>query len=388
MQAEELYRRYQDLQQYVGWTEQDAMLLASFRPVLLPALPGIIEDFYAELQRHPEAVRVFTGGRDQVERLKRSLLDWLDDLFSGRYDQDYVVKRSMVGLRHVEIGLSQRYTNVAMSRLRLGLMAALDRAGHTVDTHAVRHAILRVTDLDLAIIEDAYQTEYSRRQLRTERLATIGQVAGGIAHELRNPLNVIRTSVYYLRNSQRVTPEKNAEHLDRIEKQVGLGDSVITALSNFARLPLPELGPIDLLQFFAELLDRAPLPENVRLNIDVTLNTPPVFADGNQLQIVFGNLLRNACDAMPEGGCLKVEAAPASGSGVDILVIDNGHGISPENLKRIMEPFFSTKSRGIGLGLALSRAILERNAGQISVQSTVGLGTTFFVRLPAARNSL
>jgi len=213
-------------------------------------------------------------------------------------------------------------------------------------------------------------------------------VAGGIAHELRNPLNVIRTSVYYLRNSQRITPEKNAEHLERIEKQVSLGDSVITALSNFARLPLPELGAIELPEFFAELLDRSPVPPSVQVMIKFHPDTPPVHADRNQLQIVFGNLFRNASDAMPQGGCLQIEAAPSTNNGVDIAVSDDGHGISSDDLKRVMEPFFSTKARGIGLGLALSRAILERNSGQISVQSVVGQGTSFTVRLPAARSSL
>ncbi len=104
----------------------------------------------------------------------------------------------------------------------------------------------KLLDLDLAIIEDAYQAEYMARLQRSERLATLGQVAGGVAHELRNPLNVVRTSVYYLLNARNPTPEKQADHLRRIERNVELADNVITALSNFAKIPLPELKPIAL----------------------------------------------------------------------------------------------------------------------------------------------
>ena len=96
-------------------------------------------------------------------------------------------------------------------------------------------------DLDLALIEDAYQTEYQRRQQAAERLATIGQVAGGVAHELRNPLNVIKTSVYYLRNAKAPSPDKQQSHLERIDRQVSVADGVIMALNSFARLPLPAL---------------------------------------------------------------------------------------------------------------------------------------------------
>jgi signal transduction histidine kinase len=220
---------------------------------------------------------------------------------------------------------------------------------------------------------------------RIERLATIGQVAGGIAHELRNPLNVIRTSVYYLRTTQKLTPEKLAQHLDRIEKQVGLGDSVITALSNFARMPLPDLTAVPLAEFFREVLDRSPVPEKIEVRIEIPGGLPPASADRNQLEIVFGNLIRNACDAMPDGGRLTIEAV-AEHEGVSVVIRDTGHGIAPEHQKRVMEPFFSTKARGIGLGLALSRAILERNSGQLSVQSSPGQGAAFTVKLPAARS--
>src|SRR5262245_31984446 len=122
MNSDELYRRYQELQEYVGWTDEDAARVRSLASVLEPHLPSLIDDFYEEIQRHPAARKVITGGQPQIERLKQTLRQWLRELLSGRYDRDYVARRWKVGRRHVEIGLDQVYTNVALSRLRKGLL--------------------------------------------------------------------------------------------------------------------------------------------------------------------------------------------------------------------------------------------------------------------------
>ncbi len=125
-------------------------------------------------------------------------------------------------------------------------------------------ALNKLLDLDLAIIEDAYQTEYIARLQRTERLATLGQVAGGVAHELRNPLNVVKTSVYYLLNARNPTPEKKSDHLKRIERNVELADNVITSLSNFAKMPVPALVPIAIEPLLSESLEINPPGEGIR----------------------------------------------------------------------------------------------------------------------------
>jgi signal transduction histidine kinase len=381
---DEVYRRYQELQAWVGWTEESARRVAATAELLTPLFPALIDDFYDEIGRHPDARKVITGGQEQINRLKGTLIQWLGELLAGRYDQKYVARRWQVGWRHVEIGLEQVYTNVALSRLRLGLMRALhdNWPGELQELQDTVRSLNKLLDLDLAIIEDAYQAEYAARLQRSERLAAIGQVAGGVAHELRNPLNVVKTSVYYLLNAKNPTPEKKAEHLRRIEKHIVLADGVITALSNFAKLPVPNRTPFAVEQCVREALDTNPLTDNIQLTIDCLPSLPPALADSDQVRIVFANLIRNAREAMPQGGGLTVTARVVDG-GIETTVADSGVGIPVEQLSRVMEPLYSTKARGLGLGLAIARAILEKNGGSLRVASEPGRGTTFTVFLQA-----
>lgn len=385
MNTEELFCRYQELQAYVGWTEEDARRVGAVAKLIEPSFPALIDDFYAEIARHPDARKVITGGRQQIERLKGTLLGWIQGLFSGQYDSTYVYRRWRVGWRHVEIGLDQVYTNVALSRLRMGLVRSLQERwkGELQELQAALRSLNTLLDLDLALIEDSYQAEYTARQQRSERLIAIGQVAAGIAHELRNPLNVVKTSVYFLLNARKPTAQKTAEHLERIERHVGLADGVITALSNFAKLPMPNLRPVPVGEWIQTTLDSNPIPDGVHVAVDCPANLPAALADAEQLRIVLGNLIRNACDAMPGGGNLTV-ASRAEANHLEVAVTDTGTGIATENLNRIMEPLYSTKARGLGLGLAIARAILEKNRGSMQVSSTPGKGSTFTLRLTAA----
>jgi len=383
MNPDDLFNRYQELQRYVGWSDADAQRVQSVAARLQSCLVPLIDDFYEEIERHPGARIVITGGAAQIERLKGTLHDWLQDLLRGPYDGAYVARRWRVGQRHVEIGLNQVYTNVALSRLRRGLLQALENCCE--DMHellAIRGSLSTLLDLDLAIIEDAYQAEYTARQQRVERMAAIGQVAGGIAHELRNPLNVMKTSIYYLLNARNPNPPKTAEHLQRIERHVVVADNVITALSNFARMPLPNLRPGQVEKCLREVLEINALPENILVTVECPPSLPPMLADPEQVAIVFGNLVRNAREAMPQGGTLSLSGRQV-GDAVEIAVADTGVGIPPENLQRIMEPLYSTKARGLGLGLAIARSILEKNKGTLRVTSEPGRGTTFTVRLAA-----
>lgn len=219
--------------------------------------------------------------------------------------------------------------------------------------------------------------------LRAERLATLGQVSGGIAHEIRNPLNAVRTSVYFLRHVKNPAPEKIAEHLERIDRQVSMIDNVVTALADIARLPDPKPGTCDLRTVVLEAVSSITLSPQIELRVRLPEADFEAAVDPHQISIVFRNLIRNARDAMPDGGTISV-TGQREAQGLVVDVADNGPGIPPEEIDRITEPLYSTKARGMGLGLAICVAILHKNRGRLEVASEPGQGALFSVHLPIA----
>ncbi len=386
MDTASIVERYHTLQQYIGWCDEDATRVRRAQAVLLPHLDPVIDDFYATIEQFPEALKVITGGPAQIERLKRTLHVWLRELLSGPYDQDYVLRRWKVGHRHVEIGLDQLYADAALSRMRGRLVRLVEDhwTASLADLRSALTSLRKLLDLEFAIITSAYQAEYLAKLQRSERFAALGQVTGGIAHEMRNPLNVIKTSVYYLQNARHLTPEKSAEHLQRIGKQVEVADNVISALSSFTKQAQPGSNV-----FFSpetcvgRAIEDAALPSSIEVDLCIEPDLPPARGDEDQIRIVIANLIHNARDAMPSGGRLIIRLGQIDGQ-VNFQVADTGHGIPREILHQVMEPFFTTKARGIGLGLAISRSIVERNRGNLSVSSPPGSGAIFQLRLPVA----
>ena len=159
-------QKYFELQRYVGWTKDDEERVRAVADLLLGHASPLIDDFYDEIERHPRAAQVITGGNDQIMRLKASLRKWLEQLLKGPYDHEYVILRKGVGHKHVDVGLDQVYTNAALSRLRIGLANALHDGwqGSPAEMMHTLASLNKLLDLDLAIIEDAYQTEYLARQ--------------------------------------------------------------------------------------------------------------------------------------------------------------------------------------------------------------------------------
>ena len=390
MTSEQIFERYKELQSYVGWSTDDAALLRRIGPLVEGSFETLVEDFYETIERYQQASKVITGGDAQIARLKGTLVKWLRELFSGDYGQAYATRRWMIGHRHVEIGLDEVYTNVALSRLRRGLMSVLSELHRQLPSELDQESLLNVRsslntlmDLDLALIEHAYQTEYTFRKQTTERLAFVGQISGGIAHELRNPLNVIKTSVFYLLNAKDHQSSKFQQHLDRIERQVGIADEVITSLTNFAKMSLFQRQPFRLDSIIKEAIKNCEIPSTVQMVVESSEDLPLLLADASQIRIVLTNLIRNAIEAMPEGGSIHLISSRRQ-SYVEIAVKDTGIGISSDQLETVMEPFFSTKPRGLGLGLSLAKAIVEKNDGHIAVSSEPGKGSVFTIWLPMA----
>lgn len=384
MHLDKIYELYRDLQAYVGWSEDDAEQVRSVADLLKPHLGPLIDDFYAEIQRHPQANKVITGGPAQVERLKGTLLAWVRDLLAGPCDREYVARRWKVGWRHVDIGLPQVYTNAAMSRLRTGLIQAL-YSSPGIDAKqlplAVR-ALNKMIDLDLAVIEDAYQTEFLIRQDRVKRLSTIGELAGGVAHELRNPLGIIRNSAYFLRISQKELSQDAEDAFDELERGLATSNRLVSELLDYVREPKRQESEFPVTAAIDEALSRIEIPAAVNFLHPVGQDDVVCRADKGQIVQIIVNLIFNAFDAMPKGGELKLRAMHQENY-VILEVTDSGPGIAATDLEKIFEPLFSRKIKGIGLGLAVSRRYAELNHGSLEVRSVPGCGATFRLKLPA-----
>lgn len=222
--------------------------------------------------------------------------------------------------------------------------------------------------------------EAQKELVRSEKYSMLGKVAGGIAHEIRNPLNAVKTSSYYLLNAKSPPSEKVAEHLRRIDRQVTMIDNVVTALSDVARMPEANRKPVDAAALIKNVVQSVNMPSSIKVEFVIPNDLPWVHADSNQISIAFRNLIRNARDAMPDGGNLRITATPVE-SAVEFAVSDDGVGISPADLERILEPLYTTKARGMGLGLAITNAIVEKNLGVLTVLSTLEQGSTFTIKL-------
>ncbi|NNL65304.1 MAG: PAS domain-containing protein [Myxococcales bacterium] len=236
---------------------------------------------------------------------------------------------------------------------------------------------------------------------RSERLAAVGELAAGIAHEIRNPLASISGSVQMLQSGLSEEDLEQRRLMDIVLRETDRLDGLISDFLHYARPAPPERKEVDLTALTSELQEMydTARPADVTTGFEVEADLR-AWADPDQLRQLLWNLLLNGGQAMDDGGslqvaarCLDAQEAALDGrhhvdgersAQVEITVSDTGSGIDPELLDRVFDPFFTTKPRGSGLGLAMVHRIVEANEGTVSVESELGKGTTFRVRLPAA----
>jgi PAS domain S-box-containing protein len=223
--------------------------------------------------------------------------------------------------------------------------------------------------------------EAEEQLIKSERLAAIGQVAAMVGHDLRNPLTSIKGATYYLK--KKLGPkmdEKAMEMLELIEKDIEHSNEIITDLMEYSkeiRLELTETTPKSIIK---EALSLVEIPKNVKV-IDSTQSEPKIKMDIDKMKRVFANFIKNAVEAMLEGGKLTISTKESDGN-VEIMFIDTGIGMAKEVMEKIWTPFFTTKAEGMGLGLPICKRVIEAHGGKISVESIVGEGTTFAVTIP------
>jgi signal transduction histidine kinase len=239
--------------------------------------------------------------------------------------------------------------------------------------------------------QSARELERSQRRLiQSEKLAATGRLAASIAHEINNPLQAIKNCLELL-----LDEAEAGEPLDRTYLDVAMNEleRIQDTIQQMLDLYRPEKGRMASVDLNAAVegvlaLMRKQL-ESCRIGIETYLDSarPHVVGRGDQIRQVFINLILNAVEAMPEGGQLTLTTRQDSDGIVTVLVADTGVGISPENLAHIADPFFTTKPKGVGLGMSICHEIIERHQGTLDLTSQIGRGTTFTIRLPAARRA-
>ncbi|MBU0480005.1 MAG: hypothetical protein KKG47_02770 [Proteobacteria bacterium] len=224
--------------------------------------------------------------------------------------------------------------------------------------------------------------EVQKKLLKQERLAAIGKLAGSVAHDIRNPLGSIRNSIYFLSHTiEAETDSKIYRHLGLMDREIDRANTIISGLLDVSVKNEPLLEEDDLNLLIRTLADDFDIPENITLKTELDPSLPVFMFDHGQIQRVIQNLITNAIQAMPDGGTLHIESSLQKDI-VEITVRDSGSGIAPENLNDIFEPLFTTRTRGVGLGLAIVRTFIENHQGTITVASEINRGTTFTIRLP------
>jgi len=369
---------FEELKRYVGFGPADEQALRALRPAAQPHFERISEVFYQRILEHEEARRALFEGESMVGRLRHTLVEWMDKLLTGPWDEQYYELRARIGRKHVDITLPQHYMFGAMNVLRQELNAFIDEGfiSKPDELRGTRLALGKMLDLELAIMLHTYREDLLSQQARSERLSTFGQLVGSIGHELRNPLGVMESSLHILRGRIGQGDERASKHVDRIGEQLVIANTIITDLLDMIR-DKPLLAETVRL---SNVVEAAALQLHLPIGLLPLAQLPEVRGDPSQLRQVFVNLLQNAQQAAGPEGTVTLDAVvdPAQ---VTVGVSDSGPGVDASVRARLFEPLVTTRQKGIGLGLALVKRILERHGGSVAYEPR-GKGARFVVRLP------
>jgi signal transduction histidine kinase len=382
------------LREYVGFDDASARRLQALGPRMRRFFSGVVDEFYEAILEDPGA-RVVLKNEAQVNRLKLSLLDWLEGLFTGPYDGEYYEKRARIGRMHVKVGLEQRYMLAAMNVIRTGLHRGLaeistDGLGQVLDHGAVD----QICDIELAIMLETYREDYVlKKTAEAESLAVMGRLTAGLAHEVRNPLNAAKLQLDVLRRNAAGVGDSATRR--KIERRTNLVQDELRRLSlllddflNLARARRMEPVRCDAGMLLAEVVElRRPEIESQGIEFVHELDGAPceLVAERDRLKQVVNNLITNAVEAVAESRqpCIRIVSRQENGRW-EVAVIDNGPGIASEVAERAFESFVTTKDAGTGLGLAIVKRIVDLHGGRavLTPEPEGGTRASFWIPTP------
>lgn len=387
---------FAEMKRYVGFTEADARTLADVRSRISPYLPEVVDRFYTALLADPSARAVLEADPDRLPRLRVYLREWLEMLFCGVYETAYYEHRCRIGRTHVRVDLPQHYMFTAMNIIRIKLSERL-RAFQLPNACEALNALHKLLDLELAIMNETYREDYvdriqsierlefEQRISESEHLATIGQLAASLAHEIKNPLAGISGAIQVL-GAELNDGHPHKEIIAEALRQIDRLDAAVRDLLLYARPKQPSLRREDVSQIVAHaliLLRQEPAFLPVRVRCEGLTEQHWALVDETQIKQVITNLMINAAHACEDGGSVECRISK-HGDKVRLVIEDDGVGMQPHVLARAFEPFYTTKARGTGLGLAICRRIVETHQGTIEVESEPGMGTRVTIELPGA----
>jgi len=224
--------------------------------------------------------------------------------------------------------------------------------------------------------------------IQSEKLASLGKLSAGVAHELNSPLTGILSFAHFIKDTAQDNPQIQCD-IEVVIRETERCKKIIKSLLDFARQSQPEKKKEDLLAILSKtisLIENHKDFKNIKIIKDFPESLPLIMLDRDQIQQVFMNLLVNAQEAMPKGGSIYITVNLTQDKKyIQVLFSDTGIGISEENLNRIFDPFFTTKEKGTGLGLSIVLGIVENHGGELEVKSRIGEGTTFIIKLPTGQ---
>ena len=377
---------FKNFQDYLAIDDEALRLVQSLRPIVEENLDELVAGFYERIRSHADALSRFPGGEQQLARQEAALRAWLHDVFSQKNVIDRSEAQVKIGKVHLSAAVNEELMIASMNWLRCDVakIVAESELPAGVEKVDALNALNKLFDYNLGLILTSYWRVLQDRVMRADRLILIGQYSAAINHELRNPLGVIGTSNYLLRNTIGDDPEaKHTKHLDKIDRSLERANSIIAGLLRLIRVEQPKRDSVELEQFLEEQRSVLTIPEAISLTFKVDLSSgETAMFDATLIGQVLENLVKNSIDAMEGEGQIEIELVNDQGA-INIYVRDTGPGIPAEVMHQIFDPLFSTKSFGTGLGLTLSKAIVESHGGSFDlVEGLEDSGAGFRIKIP------
>lgn len=362
---------------FLGFSEEDRLCLARLAPVLEAHAESLVAEFYRRLLAFAPT-RALLGDAALRERLVRKQREYLISLATPQLDDAYAASRKRIGEVHQRAGVEPRWFLGAYA-LYLRLLIPRIHETYRDDTPLAERTVSALVKL-LALDTQLAMDEYFRRRTHAPP-APPGALASGLTHQLGTPLNVILGHAEALEAGARNARER--ERLRTIRDQVARVSDVVQTLFEASEAPPSRPVRVDLRDVLEASLGRVrPELESRGIAVRAQLLHATLNGDADKLQRLFLNLYKNAADAMPRGGELCLDMAPARDGAVAVRVADSGEGIPAPILDRIFEAFFTTRANGQGLGLMVARGVVDEHGGTIEVTSQPGDGTEVRVELP------